>query len=52
MSPSQFQQPADDRHSSTAMNIVDAAAVGIQLVFELAGVVIEGVVSLLVGLLG
>jgi len=52
VTPSQFQQPTDDRHTSTAMNIADGLAIGVQVVFELAGVVIEGAVSLLVGLLG
>lgn len=44
--------PRDDRHNSAAANVVDVIVGGVQLVFEVAGVVIEGVVSLLVGLLG
>lgn len=44
--------PRDDRHNSTAANVVDVIVGGVQLVFELAGAVIEGVVSLVVGLLG
>lgn len=52
MTPSQFQHPADDRHTSTAAYFGDAIALGIQVAFECAGVVIEGAVTLLVGLLG
>ena len=39
--------PRDDRHQSTAANVVDVIVGGIQIVFEGAGLVIEGLVSLL-----
>ncbi len=44
--------PHDDRRNSTAANVADGIALGLQVVFEWAGFLIEGVLSLVVGLLG
>lgn len=42
----------DDRRNSTAANVVDGIALGVQVVCEWGWFLIEGVGSLLVGLLG